>query len=75
MPFSASFRARGASWIQRELPPSMTTSPSPRSPVSSSITGSTTLSGTITHTTCGALSICSTIAARLSASESSGLVS
>ena len=53
----------------------MITSPSPSTAASSSITVSTTVSGTMIHTTRGGVPICSTMAVRLSTSESSAFMS
>ncbi len=72
MPCAASFSALTASWVNRELPPSITRSPSASRPDSSSITGATTSTGTMIQTVRGAGSAW-TISARVAASETSWL--
>jgi hypothetical protein len=73
MPFSASSSLCRRSSVHRELPPSMTMSPSLSSPLSSSTVARVgSPAGTITQTTFGEGSA-STMARRLSTSLTSGL--
>ena len=73
MPRSARRSARGPSSVKRELPPSMTTSPAPSSPASSSMVASVTSAGTITQTARGGGQLAATSSARPATSETSGL--